>query len=219
MFISGTSRLWMAMLCASLAGCGTADPIAYSGIDSSARLAANSHNDTGRIPFRYAETLDWRRYNRIIIDPVVVYKGTDNQFGDLAGKDKELLAAYMQQQFTDRLQKQFALAQSPAPNTLRLRLTLTGATASTPVLSTLSQFDMAGGVYNGVQSLSGGEGTFTGAVIYAVEIYNSRSNRLLNAFIAKQYPNPYDIPASLGALDAAKAGIDKGANELVAQLK
>jgi uncharacterized lipoprotein YmbA len=219
MLISGANRLLMVMLCVSLAGCGTADPIAYAGIDSSARLSANPHNDTGRIPFSYAEPVDWPRYSRIIIDPVVVYKGADHQFGDLTEKDRELLASYMQVQFTNSLEKKFALTQSPAPNTLRLRLTLTGATASTPVLSTLSRFDMAGGVYNGVQNVSGGEGTFTGAVIYTVEIYDSRSKRLLSAFIAKQYPNPYDIPASMGALDAAKSGIDKGANELIAQLK
>ena len=87
------------------------------------------------------------------------------------------------------------------------------------MLGTLSRFDMAGAVYKGVQAARDGEGSLTGSVIYAVEIFDATTSRLLGAFVSKQYPNPYNIKASVGALAAAEAGIDKGADSLMAQLR
>jgi hypothetical protein len=40
----------------------------------------------------------------------------------------------------------------------------------------------------------------------------------MSAYVTKQYPNAYDIKASVGALTAAAAGIDKGADAFLAQL-
>jgi hypothetical protein len=100
-----------------------------------------------------------------------------------------------------------------------MRLTLTGAATTTPVLGTLSRFDIAGAVYNGVQTARDGEGLMTGSVIYTVEIFDAPSSRLLGAFVSKQYPSPYNIKASIGKLAAAQAGIDKGADALMAQLR
>jgi len=182
---------------------------------SSSQLAPNPRDVSGHIPYRYSTPVDWRTYNRIIIDPVVIYQRTDRQFGDMSEDDKADLAAYMQARFAEKLLTRFTLAHDPAPNTLRLRLTLTGAATTTPVLGTLSRFDIAGGLYNGVQAIRGGEGTLTGSVIYAVEIYDTPTNRLLSAFITKQYPGSLNIPASM----AAKTGIEKGADALVAALK
>jgi len=59
---------------------------------------------------------------------------------------------------------------------------------------------------------------FTGSVIYAVEIYDAPTNRLLAAFVTKQYPGSLNVLATLGSLAAAKTGIEKGADALLAQL-
>lgn len=91
--------------------------------------------------------------------------------------------------------------------------------ARQPIRGTLSRFDLAGGLYNGVQSIRGREGTLTGSVIYAVEISDAPTNHLLRAFVIRQYPNSMNIMASMGALAAAKAGIEKGAEALLAQLR
>ncbi|WP_395673032.1 DUF3313 domain-containing protein [Inquilinus sp.] len=201
----------------ALAACVSAAPVAYSGLASSAQLAPNPQDD--RMPFRTATPVDWRGYNRIIIDPIAIYRGPDNQFGDMSEADKAELAHAMQMAFVEKLKTRFILAADPAPGTLRLRLTLTGASASTPVLSTFTRIDIGGGLYNGVQAVRGGEGLFTGAVIYAAEIYDAPTSRLLNAFVAKQYPGSMNIGATFGSLDAAKTGLEKGADALVAQLK
>ena len=206
------------MLCTATAGCASVAPVPYSELASSAYMAPDKSDASGRVPYRYSTPVDWRAYNKVILEPVAIYRGRDHQFGDISDKDKATLAAYMQNCFADRLRRRFALARERGPNTLRIRLTLTGAVANTPVLGTLSRFDMAGAVYNGVQAARDGDGMMTGSVIYSVEIFDAATSRLLSAYVTKQYPGAYDIKASVGALAAATAGLDKGADALMAQL-
>ena len=211
--------LLAATLGALLAACLSTDPVVYSGIASSSQLRPNKEGDATRIPYRYASQVDWQTYNRMIIEPVTIYRGSDAQFGDMSGEDKLELANYMRSQFTEKLRRRFTITTDATPNTLRLKLTLTGATENTPVVSTFSHLDLAGNLYNGIQSIRGREGMMSGSVTYAVEIYDAPTNRLLNAFISKQYPNAMNIVASFGSLGAAKTGIEKGADALVDYLK
>jgi hypothetical protein len=220
MFTSRAIRqLCLVAFCATLAGCGSIKPVPYTGIAASSYLRQNSDNDADRVPYRYATSVNWRTYYNIIIEPVAIYQGADNQFGEVAENDKSDLARYMQAQFSEKLATRFRITNTPGPNTLRIKLTLTGVAKTTPVLGTLSRFDLMGGLYNGVQSVRGGEGTFTGAVIYAVEIYDASTSQILSASITKQYPNALNIGASFGALAAARTGIEKGAEQLVEQLR
>ncbi len=212
-------RLTVLALCAALTGCTSVTPVAYSEVASSSYLAPNPSDPSGRIPYRYSTTVEWRSYNKVFIEPVVIYRGPDQQFGDMSEADKASLASYMQTQFAEKLSHRFTLVNHRAPNALRVRLTLTGAAINMPVLGTLSRFDVAGMVYNGVQTARDGEGSLTGSVIYAVEIFDAATSRLLGAFVTKQYPSPYNIKASVGPLAAAEAGIDKGADALIAQLR
>ncbi|MFS2179508.1 DUF3313 domain-containing protein [Rhizobium pisi] len=204
---------------AAIAGCTTASPTVYEGLASAGQLRPNPEDDGGRIPYAYRSNVDWRQYDKMIIDPVTLYRGPDSQFVKMEEKDKLALAAYMQSQFTETLRPRFAIVGAPGPGTLRLRLTLTGAKTTTPVLGPFSHFDVAGGVYNGVQAVRGREGSMTGSVNYAVEIYDAATSRLLNAFVAKQYPNAMNVGATFSALDASKVGIRKGADALLEALR
>jgi hypothetical protein len=205
-------------LCAIAAGCATVTPVPYSEMASSVHMAPDASDSSGRVPYRYSTAVDWRTYNKVMLEPAVIYRGKDHQFGDMSDKDRATLAAYMQTRFTDKLRSRFTMVNTRGPNTLRVRLTLTGAVTNTPVLGTLSRFDLAGAVYNGVQAARDGEGMMTGSVIYGVEIFDASNSRLLVAYITKQYPNAYDIKASVGPLAAATAGVDKGADAFMAQL-
>ncbi|MEA1652645.1 DUF3313 domain-containing protein [Nitrospirillum sp. BR 11164] len=204
--------------CALLAGCGGIEPAPYRDIASASYLRPNPSDDTGRVPYRYAAAADWRAYSKVIIDPVAIYYGADGQFGDMEEKDKVELADYMQAEFRERLATRFLIVGTPAPGTLRVHLTLTGATTTPAVIGPFSHFDLAGGLYNGVQAIRGRQGMISGSVVYAVEVHDAASGKLLSAYITKQYPGAMNVGASFGSLGAAKTGIDKGADALVAQL-
>ena len=207
------------MLCAALAGCASTQPHPYANLQSSPELRPNPSDDTGHIPYRVSRDVDWSRYSSIIVDRVLIYRGTDHQFEEISEQDKDALASHMRRQFAAKLKSRFALASVPAGGTLRLRLTLTGAKTTTRGLSTFLRFDLAGGPYNAVQAARGKEGAFTGSISYAVEIFDASTHELLNAFVTKQYPNAWNLGATFGTLDAARVGIDKGAAELLAQLQ
>ncbi len=214
-----TQRFLIVITCALLVGCASPKPVAYKDISSSSYLKSGSADQSGRIPYSYSTQVNWQAYGNVIVDLVTIYRGSDNQFGDISEEDKSSLAHYMHAQFIGKLSARFNIVSTPGPNTLRIKLTLTGIAKTTPVLGTLSRFDLMGALYNGVQSARGGEGTFTGSVFYAVEIYDASTLQLLSAYIAKQYPNSLNIGASIGALAAARTGIEKGAEMMVEQLR
>lgn len=198
----------------SLGACASPRPAAYSGLASSSRLQPSASGPSSRTPYEYDAGVNWRRYYRAILDPVEIYEGSDAQFAKVGQADREKLASYMQEQFAVEIGKGFEMVERPEAAALRIHLTLTGAAPSKSVLGPLSRFDLAGGPYNAFQGIRGKEGTMTGSVIYAVEIYDSMSNKLLHAEVAKQYPNALNIGASFGALTAPMTGIRKGAEEL-----
>ncbi|AGK47601.1 MULTISPECIES: DUF3313 domain-containing protein [Burkholderia] len=203
----------------TLTACAGVQPVAYSGLSSSSQLTQNRTGDAAKVPYRYAAQVDWSKYRQVIVDPVVIYAGQDNQFGDLNAQDRATLADYMGKTFTEKLAKRFQIAPQPSPAALRVRLTLTGAEKTTAVVGQAMHFDIAGNLYNGVQAIRGGKGAFSGSVSYAVEVYDSTSGRLLIAYVTKQYPNAMNLPAAFGSLSAARTGIDKGADALVSQLQ
>ncbi|CAD6536805.1 DUF3313 domain-containing protein [Paraburkholderia sabiae] len=199
--------------------CSSVQPVAYSGISSAQQMKQNRDDDSTKVPYRYAAPVVWSRYTQVMVDPVVVYRGGDNQFGDMTENDKTALADYMGKTFASKLTKRFESATQPSPAALRIRLTLTGAETTTALVGQFMHFDIAGNLYNGVQAIRGGKGAFSGSVSYAVEVYDSSSGRLLKAYVSKQYPNAMNLPAAFGSLSAARTGIDKGADALVAQLQ
>lgn len=214
--ISGPVLIGVSLL---LAGCSSSQPARYSGIDSASKLTANTDDDADRIPYRYSPKVDWRKYHSVIVDPVKIYQDKDGQFDDMAQSDRQALATYMQDTFTKALSTRFKETTTPSAETLRIKLTLTGADTTPQVIGTFTKFDLAGGPYNIVQSIRGGKGMFSGSVDYAVEIYDANSHELLKAYVAHQYPNAMNVSASIGSLSAAEVGIDKGADELAQMLQ
>ena len=210
-------RLFFMVCLLGLNGCTSVTPHLYTELESSTYLRQDSKD--GHMPYSYASVHDFRNYKNMIIKPVVVYEGKDHHFGEMENQDRAALAKYMQTTFAGKLGTRFMLVETPGQDTLELRLTLTGADTNTPILATLSRFDVAGGIYNGIQAGTGGEGTFTGYVLYAVELFDSSSSRLLAAYVTKQYPNAWNLGATTGRLAAAEAGLDNGADALLAYLE
>lgn len=210
--------LLLCVLSTLVVGCSSQSPHPYSQIDSSRQMRLNDKADAYSIPYRYMRPVDWGRYQKIMLEPVVIYEGSDNQFGDMQARDKRMLANEMTSSFSEALGRYFRFTSTPSDGTLDIRITLTGAATTTPGLSTFSRFDIGMGSYNLVQSMRGHSGTFTGSVTYAVEIYDASTSQLLESYITRQYPTVYDISSTFGAFTAAKTGIGNGAQRLAESL-
>lgn len=204
---------------AGLAGCSSTAPVRYTGLASSPQMRPTQGDTADHTPYSFSTPVDWLQYTNVILSPVALYTGADQQFEDISENDKIVLAEYMQAQLKQKLRARFHLVSTPMPGTLRITVILTGAKTTTRGLSTFTRFDLGGGPYNIVQSIRGKEGTFTGNISYAVEIVDASTNALLAAYVTKQYPNALNISASLGLLDASKTGIDKGVEELALKFR
>ena len=204
--------------CVALGACASTQPVRYASLESSSQLQPNTSDRSGHVPYDYSSHVDWSQYSNAVVDPVVIYRGQDAQFEKVSEEDKQALANYMQTQFSEALGSRFSIADRPGDRTLRVQLTLTGAKTTKQFVGTFTKFDLAGGPYNVVQSIRGKEGALSGSVSYAVEIYDASSDRLLAAYVAKEYPNAMNVKATLGALGASKVGIKKGAKDLLARL-
>lgn len=212
--------LLLAFSASLLAGCADQRPVAYQGLDSTSQLTPNSQDQTGHIPFLYsAPDLDWSQYHGVILDPVVIYTGGDQQFGKLSPADKQTLADYIHTRFAQTLGTKYPLASAPGPAIMRVHVTLTGAERTTPVLGTVKQIMPVGAIVGVIKSATDKQSKSLGSITYAIEIYDSRSNRLLRALVTKQYPAAENIRAGFGALKAAELGIDNGAQGLLAELR
>ncbi|MFO3706279.1 DUF3313 domain-containing protein [Xanthomonas codiaei] len=199
----------------ALVGCASTGPVPYRQLPSSSYLRPHDGSRGNRMPYAYHSEVDWSRYRTVIVEPVAIYRGPDAQFENVSEQDKRMLADDMQQQFGDAIARRWRPTSLADHDTLRICMTLTGAKPSKRVLGTLMKVDLGGGSYNAVQAARGKQGAFSGSVSYAVEIFDAQTDRLLDAYVEKQYPSAMNIKASLGAYDAAKAGIRKGAEQLV----
>ncbi|MDG0853934.1 DUF3313 domain-containing protein [Roseateles puraquae] len=209
----------LALALTGLAACSTPQPHRYEEIASSSQLRQNNDERRDRIPYSVDRAVSWASYANLILDPVIVYGGRDSQFEDVSQEERQELAEYMFQRFSQQLDQRFGRVGRVQPGTLRIRLSLTGAKPNTAVVSTVTRFDLVGAPYNAVQGIRGKEGAFIGSVMYSVEIYDASSGELLKAFVAKQFPNAMNVAATFGRLKAARVGIDKGAEELLTMLK
>ncbi len=210
-FILGVSAL-----CAS---CST-KPALYQGLDSSRQLRATSPQTDQRVAFNTdLAPDDLKAYASVILEPVRIYRGKDSQFGDLSEQSKTELARHADLSFRRELTHQQLLDVGPEKQALRMRVTLTGAESSVPVLGTATRLTPVGFAMSGLRSVGDKEGNFSGAVIYAVELFDAANGRLVYAFVTRQYPNALNITATILPLDAAKAGIERGASTTATALK
>jgi hypothetical protein len=200
--------------------CQATHPIAYAGLNSSQFLQPNPQDSTGHLPYVYdAPDANLASYRAAIFDPVTVYQGADTQLGGLTPEHVQELATYMQAQFQQALATRFYPATTVGPFVLRLHITLTGASRSIPVLSTAGQVVPVGAVLGAIRGARDKARKTLGSVSYAVEVYDSSTNRLLRAFIVYEYPRPEDVRASVGPMGSSEASVRRGASLLVSQLQ
>jgi len=200
---------------AVVSGCATTPPPSQA-LSSSAVLRPTSDKTK---PYAYRRPdANFAAYNRVIVPPTEIYAGLDAQFGKMSSADRQALASYMHQEFVKVLGRRFQIVGQPGPDTLRARLTLTGAETSTPVLSTVTHVLPVGLIVNAGAQATGGRGTFSGWMSYAVEIEDAPTGSLLYAHVATRSANALDITANFGSLDAAKAGVRSAANHLGKEL-
>lgn len=83
---------------------------------------------------------NWQRYNKVIVEPVVIRKVADSGLNDLSHAANANLKEMFEYRVRQALKKDFMLVNKPGPDTLRIELAITDAESSTTLLNLFSTF-------------------------------------------------------------------------------
>jgi hypothetical protein len=145
------------------------------------------------------------KYRSVIVDPAVVYQGPDAQFDGIDSADRYKAASVITAELRQELAKTFPSPAKPQADTLRIKVTILGATKTKGGIATATRVTPVGFGLSALKSALGKPGTFTGSVLFAVELHDARTNELLLAAVRRRTPDPLDVPATISQEETIKS--------------
>ena len=145
------------------------------------------------------------KYRTVIVDPTTVYSGPDAQFDNVDQTDRLKAAAVITGALREELAKSFPSPATPQADTLRLKVTILGVTKTKGGIATATRVTPIGVGISALKSAMGKQGTFTGSILYAVEVTDAKTNELLLAAVRRRTPDPLDVPATVSQEETVKA--------------
>ena len=165
-----------------------------------------SQDKAGTESWTYSQpTSVFTKYRTVIVDPTTVYQGPDAQFEGVDPAERSQYAATITDELRRELAKTFPAPARPQADTMRLKVTILGATKTKGGLATATRVTPMGFGLSALKSALGKGGSLTGSILYAVELYDASTNQLLLAAVRRRTPDPLDVPATLSQGETVKA--------------
>lgn len=158
------------------------------------------------------------KYTKFIIDPPVVFHGEGSSYGDLSEADLQKIAQLFVDETKAALGTKYRVVTKPGPTVARLRFTLIAVSQTVPYVSTATRIVPIGAAINLIKGSTGGAGTLTGSVTYAIEGIDSTSSKVKAAAIRRLTPGAFDLESTLGTMETAAAVAKEAAAMLRARL-
>lgn len=158
------------------------------------------------------------KYRRFILDPPQVYRGEGSSYGDLSEAEVQEIAQMFVDETRAALGPDYPVVTRPGPDVARLRFTTIAVTRTVPYVSTATRIFPIGTAVNLVKGGTGGAGTLTGSVTYGIEAFDSLSGEPVAAAVRELTPGAFDLGATLGTKDTARAVAKDAAAKLRARL-
>jgi hypothetical protein len=145
------------------------------------------------------------KYRTVIVDPTVVYQGPDAQFEGIEQADRIKYAGMITDELRSEIAKTFPTPAKPQADTLRVRVTILGGKKTMGGVATATRVTPLGFATSALKSAIGKSGSFTGSLLYAVEVFDAKSNELLLAAVRRRTPDPLDVPATISTTETVKS--------------
>ena len=118
---------------------------------------------------------EWARYDKLIIDPVQIWKGTGKtDLADVPLEDLQMLSSELYHAIRIALEDDYQLVTEPGPNTMRLRVAITEADESEPVLDAITTIIPQARLLSGGKYLITGTNSFVGSATVEAEILDAQ---------------------------------------------
>ena len=126
---------------------------------------------------------DVRDYDKILIDPIVGYLGKGSRLNRLSPQDRQALLDYFHATLREQLGQDYAIVDQPGPSTLRLRIAVTDARGTKPVIDTLSTVVPVGLAISILERVALGKTLTTGSVRIEAEALDAQTGARLAAMV------------------------------------
>ena len=179
------------LLFLGLAGCAT-EPTATVGdsVRSSGFLSDYSmlrRGDEGQaISVYWNDQADFNSYTRMLIEPVTIWASPDAELSEVPAEERQELANAFHAALLEALSEDFEIVRVPGPNTIRLRVALTEAVASSPVLDTISTYIPQARLVSSILTLGSDTKAFVGGARAEGEARDAQTGVLLAAGIDRR---------------------------------
>jgi hypothetical protein len=142
---------------------------------------------SGQALLRYVEpTADFSRYDKIVMDPVVIWAKETSDLAELPIDEVQSLVDYADGSLRDRLGRDYAFVDRPGPGVMRLRVAITEAEGAPAVMGTVSGTGPGARLITGARKLATGTSVFVERAGAEVEILDSLTQQRLVAAIDRQ---------------------------------
>jgi hypothetical protein len=160
--------------------------------------------------------VDWKPYDKIMLDQVVFYFSDASQFKGLTSDEVAELSDAYHKAFFDALQAGgYTFVDTPGPGVLRIRSAVTGIEKSSPVANTFSTVVPVGMAVNLVAKGATGENISVGNTTAEGEFLDAASGERLAAFVDFR---PGGKLEGFSGIGPAKAAFEFWAQRLRARL-
>ena len=157
-------------------GRGAPEGLAFFGADVS-KLQKGSGDDWSRA-YRNPNA-DFTRYDKLILDPVGIYADAKSSLRKLSATDRQRLANNFHQLAYKSISRYFTMVSEPGPGTLRLRVALTNAEASSRTLDTVSSVVPQLRAATTLTGYATGKPAFTGEAAFAFKLTDAETGETL----------------------------------------
>lgn len=175
-------------------------PVALS---SASKMA---HDDPMSESWTYMKPgLDLTNIRSVVVEPTAVYAGPDAQFDGIASDDRSRFAEILTTALQTEIAKSFPASGFPPAQTLKIRVTLLGATPTKGGFATATRASSVGFALSALKSVRGKPGSLTGSLLYAIEVLQGPSSEIVVAAVRRRHPDALDIPATVSTTATVKA--------------
>ncbi len=126
---------------------------------------------------------DIRVYDKILIDPIVGYIGSNSRLAQLSVEDRQTLLNYFQATLREQLGKDYEIASKPGPGVFRLSIALVDAKGSKAMMDTLSTVVPIGLALSALERVALGKTLTAGSVRIEAEAVDTQTGMQLAAMV------------------------------------
>ena len=149
---------------------------------------------SGGVDLRYLkEGVDFKKYDKIMMDQVVFYFSKDSQYKGMNSDELNQLSEAFHKAMVKELQDAYPFVQEPGPGVLRIRPAITEVKASKPVLNTITTVIPVGLALSIVKKGVTGTHTFVGEASMEAEFLDAETNDRIAVAIDKRSGAKYKV--------------------------